>query len=363
MKKRILSLSLASTLLISTVALAGGTKDLKSIAEDKIILEIEEQDTATTETEFKYMNHKGKITEVNNEDGFVSIIVDEKDTLASNEASTMSTIKFNISEDTVIVSDKTQDFIKADKLVVGSVVEVSYGKDSPMTMSIPPMTNAGVVVLKEAKEDASQLGVKVEKFNKDNISSDNFLKYNLTKDTVIVDKKGEKLKEEDLADKDLVVFYGPAMTKSIPAQSNAVKIIALGEKAIETPETPEENTEIKVLDRFIQHASENVWADRALTNKMYRSGETVMMPIREVAEDLGYKVSWNGNTKQAELTKGSNFITITANQDNYSFAKMIVKLGKASENKNGTMFVPVNFIEEVMQLEMSVNKDGVMIIK
>ena len=47
----------------------------------------------------------------------------------------------------------------------------------------------------------------------------------------------------------------------------------------------------------------------------------------------------------------------------YSFAKMTVKLDKAPEIKEGTMFVPLNFIEEVMQLEMEITQDGMINIK
>lgn len=365
MKKNILSLSLASTLLISTVAFAGGS-DVKLISQspnDKEAITIEAEDMI--EEEFNYVSHKGKITEVNNEDGSLSIVVDEKDTLDSNEASTMSSIKFNISKDTVILSDKTKDSIEGDKLVEGAVVEVSFGKNNKMTKSLPPITNADVIVLREATGDDALMGVKVEKFDDDNISADNFLKFNISKDTVIVDQKGNKVKESDIKDKDLIVFYGPVTTMSIPAQSNAVKIIALlEEKAVEvpetpeTPETPEVNTEIKVLDKIIYNGKEI-----KLKNKLSKSGDVFMMPIREIGELLEYKVSWKGASKQVELTKGANYLTATANEDMYSKAKMIVKLGKASNLKNGTTYVPVNFITEVMQLEMEVTKDGVISIK
>ena len=365
MKKRILSLSLASTLLISTVALAGGTNDVEVNNENNEIMLIAENANdkevinVVDEAEIKssYINFNGKIKEVNKEDGNISIIVEK-----IAEEDVFENIRFNITKETVLLSNKTNDFIKADKLVEGAVIEVSYGSDNPMTMSLPPMTNADVVVLKEAKEDEQQFGVKVDKFGKDQISVDNFLKYNITEDTVIVDQEGKKLKEEDLHDENLVVFYGPATTKSIPAQSNAVKIIKLiEEKEIEvpeTPETPEVNNEIKVLDKVIYNGKEI-----KLNHKLYKSGDVFMMPIREVGEALGYKISWQNVNRQVELTKDAHYLTATANQDMYSFAKMTVKLGKASNLTNGTTYVPVNFITEVMQLDMEVTEAGVINIK
>ncbi len=357
MKKTILSLSLASTLLISTVALAGGTGEILTAQKgnDKEVINVDVQ----SEIKSDYINFNGKIKEVIKEDGNISIIVEK-----IAEKDIFEEIRFNITEGTVLLSNKTNDFIKAEKLVEGAVIEVSYGTDSPMTMSLPPMTNAGVVVLREAKEDAQQLGVKVDKFDKDQISADNFLKYNITKDTVIVDQKGNKLKEVDLHDENLVVLYGPATTMSIPAQSNAVKIIKLlEEKIVEVPEIPETpveevNNEIKVLDKVVYNGKEI-----KLKHKISKSGDVFMMPLREVGEALGYKISWQNEARQVELTKDSHYLTATANQDMYSFAKMIVKLGKASSLKNGTTYVPVNFITDVMQLEMEVTEDGTINIK
>lgn len=373
MKKKIVSIGLATTLLMGTVAFANNDKAVISEAPDKEVisegLEIEEGIMDTQENKSNYIGHKGKITEVNREDGLISIVVDVKGTLADNEISTPSAVKFNISEDTLVLSDKTQDLVKADKLVEGALVEVSYSKDSPMTRSLPPMTNADVVVLKEATDEKAQLGIKVDRF-KDQTSVDNFLKYNITEDTVMVDSKGNKVSEKDLEDKDLIVFYGPATTMSIPAQSNAVKIIVLDEKKeVETPEKPEvpempeENTEIKVLDKISYYKDEQLSAEASLKNKIYKSEDTFMIPVREIAETLGYKVSWNSVARQAELTKGANFITINKDKDMYSFAKMTVKLDKAPEIKEGTMFVPLNFIEEVMQLEMEITQDGMINIK
>lgn len=311
------------------------------------------------EAQSNYKNYKGKVIEVTKgtEGSTVTVKSEDKD-------SNFETIKFNLSKEAFVLTDNTLGEIEIEKIVEGMTVEVFYDKDAPMTKSLPPITNAKVLVVRESEEQ-KYLGVKVDRFNEELISIDNFLKLNITEDTVIVDKDGKKLSKEDLYNKDLIVFYGPAMTMSIPAQSNAVKIIVVGEqeKPEEKPEVPELNPEIEVLDKIIYHKSEDLSSEIKLKNKMYKSGETMMMPIREISESLGYKVSWNGKTKQAEIVKGANFLTASSNQDMYSFAKMIVKLGKVSENKNGTMFVPVSFIEEVMQLEMNVDKDGTMNIK
>ena len=372
MKKKILSLGLATTLLMGTVACAANNdKEVISENPDKEVINVEGDvaSVVTVNTESNYINHKGKISEIKNENGVVSLVVDQKQVLKdSDERPAMSVIEFNISEDTVVLSDKTREFVKASELVPGMVVEVAYSKDSPVTKSLPPMTNAAAIVYREAKEDEAQLGVKVDRFDGSHTSIDNFLKYNVTGNTKIVSAKGEELTEKDLANKDLVVFYGPEATMSIPAQSNAVKIIVLNNKSkVEKPEQPEkpvQNTEIKILDKItIYGDSGKISAELPLKDKIYKSGDTFMIPLRRIAEVAGYEVSWNNATKQAELKKGPQFITISQGKDMYSFSKMIVKLGKAPEAKKGTMFVPLNFVEEVMNRNLEITQDGMINIK
>ena len=66
MKKTILSLSLASTLLISTVALAGGTGEILTAQKgnDKEVINVDVQ----SEIKSDYINFNGKIKEVIKED-------------------------------------------------------------------------------------------------------------------------------------------------------------------------------------------------------------------------------------------------------------------------------------------------------
>ena len=358
MKKKIISIGLSTSMLMGGVALATETENkIIPIAEKVVISE-------QVQVKSNFTNYRGKIRTITREAEVLTITVD-----AENKDNSHKAMTFIVTNDSLVLTDKTQGDIERRNVVEGMTVEMFYDKDSAMTKSIPPIVNAKVLVVKELEEPS--LGLKVDTFNKNIdgeerlVSVDNYLALNITEKTVIVDKDGKKITEKDLVAKDLVVFYGPATTTSIPAQSNAVKIIVLGERAkVETPEKPEVpekediDLEIKSLDKISINGKQI-----SLKNKMYKSGKVIMMPVRELAENLGYKVSWNGKTKQVELIKGANYVTLTANQDIYSFSKMMVKLGKASENSNGRIFVPITFIEEVMQLEMQVTKDGIVNIK
>lgn len=329
MNKKIISLGLASVFLLGSVGFTADTYD------KEIISEIQE--------ESEYITHSGEINEVIEGDKNLSVIVEDP---SSGE------INFNISRETVVLNGGTQNFIDKEKLKKGDTVEVSYKSDQAMTRSIPPMTNANVIIVKELTQKEEQISAKVNTFNQDLVSSDNFLKFNVTEDTVIEDTKGNRLDEEDLYNKELVVFYGPTMTMSIPAQSNTVKVIALCEK------NTLEDLEIKSLDRIFFKGNEI-----KLNNEIYKSENIFMLPMREVGEGLGYEISWNSKTNQAELIMGTRIVTTTLNEDMYSFSKMIVKLGKSSEVKDSTTFVPVSFLDEVMGLNVEITKDGVINIK
>ena len=93
-----------------------------------------------------------------------------------------------------------------------------------MTKSIPPIVNARALVI---RQEESSLGIKVSEFNKDLISKDNTLEIKINKDTSIVDLQGNILSQEEIIDKEVLVLYGPAVTLSIPGQSEARKIILL----------------------------------------------------------------------------------------------------------------------------------------
>lgn len=344
MKKKIISLSLASALLMSTVACASGSNDKQAINEtdEKEVINEEMKEEST------YITHSGKINEVLEDGKNFSITVNEKEMLNETSEPQRGAINFNISEEVVVMSNKTQEFIDMDKLVEGSVVEVIYRKDEPMTRSLPPMTNPEVVILKDATEEEEKITSKIDIFDEDLLSSDNSLKINITEDTLIVDKDENELDEKDIYNKELLVSYGPAVTMSIPAQSNAVKIVVL-----------DEENEAKTQVSKITYEGKEI----VLKEDIYESEDTLMIPMRKVGESLGYKISWNSKANQAELTKGTNMVTATINEDMYSFSKMIVKLGKASEVKDNVTFIPVSFLDEVMQLDVEETEDGVLNIK
>lgn len=301
----------------------------------------------------EYLTYEGHIVNVDKNDGGISILVKAKE----DKKDTLDEIVFHLSEDVLLLSDKTMEEIETSHLKEDMKVLVFYRANTPMTLSIPPQaTPDGLVVL----ENKDLHFTKIAKFNDELVSKDNELKLNIQKDTPMVDTKGEKLVEEDLKDENLLVFYDMT-TKSIPAQTNPHKVILLDEVDIEE--------ELTVLDKILIDTDE---ADdkqtKSLENEMYRNEDKlVMVPLREVGIALGYEVTWDGEKRAAQLTKGAQWTEVvigegTEGEDNYNFAKMIVKLGTSPVLKDSKLYVPVNFIDEVLQRELAL-EDGMLQIK
>ncbi len=73
-----------------------------------------------------------------------------------------------------------------------------------------------------------------------------------------------------------------------------------------------------------------------------------MVPVRKVAENLGYKVSWDGKTQTVILKKGETPINVQLGADRYHAGNDRtggVSLGAASYEINGTSWVPAELFQ------------------
>ncbi|GED71522.1 hypothetical protein BRE01_52240 [Brevibacillus reuszeri] len=90
--------------------------------------------------------------------------------------------------------------------------------------------------------------------------------------------------------------------------------------------------------------------------------QTVLVPLRPVAESLGFKVAWNEQVKAAEVQKGAISSYAKAGEDRYPFAKMYKTLGAEPRLLNGTTYVPVAFVDEILQAEVNVSDSAVTVV-
>lgn len=90
--------------------------------------------------------------------------------------------------------------------------------------------------------------------------------------------------------------------------------------------------------------------------------QTVLVPLRDVAESLGFEVKWNNELKAAEVNKGAIFSYAKVGEDRYPFAKMYKTLGAEPRLLNGNTYVPVAFLDEILQAEVNVTDDAVTVV-
>lgn len=85
----------------------------------------------------------------------------------------------------------------------------------------------------------------------------------------------------------------------------------------------------------------------------------VMMPLRSVAESLGYTVTWVAESRSVELTRGAHFITMSIDQDSYAFSRRAPQsLGAAPTLVGDLTYVPMNFVNEILNGWYYTNEDG-----
>ncbi len=121
-----------------------------------------------------------------------------------------------------------------------------------------------------------------------------------------------------------------------------------------------------VDDEIIKTIEENEY--RRLFSKdqlgVYTKAGTEMIPVRVVAEELGFSVNWNNKLRQVDIQKDNLITSLKAGENYYFFARMApIKLSHAPENKDGVMYVPMEFFKEVLKEELIIVGNDLAVIK
>jgi hypothetical protein len=246
------------------------------------------------------------------------------------EDSTYYTVKEDENTNVFVVNDDTLVFDntgKEVKLQKGDKVTAYTYANKPMLMIYPPQYNPEVIIV-ETKEMGT---VEVDFFNKELVNTDNTLKLNVGKETELLSLSGKKVKAEDLAEQHLLVFY-TITTMSIPAQTPPSKVVVLDTIAQEPGKEDPSKAAVQEI----------------MNNDFYEVEGTKMVPLRLIAEELGFKVESTG--KGAIISKGALSYTITRGQKEYGYNKALryFKVAPALLEPTKT-YVPVEFVEELMK--------------
>lgn len=247
----------------------------------------------------------------------------------------------NITVDSSTYIEGSQDIKKGD------VIEAFYDTSLPMLMIYPPQMTA-VIITVNFPADKS---IKVDRFKTDPsyegyLSSDEMLLINFVKGSELVWQDGTKY-NGDVNDCNMAVIY-TASTKSIPAKANPEKIILFFPKEQPSVQEYPINGEIIVEGKKIE------------ASKPYNGLNTVMIPLRAVAEALGYNVTWDNETQTVML---NNIITLSIGKDYYTYARTApITLGVAPTLVQGRTYVPIEFFTDVLRIKNVRVVDGRVLI-
>lgn len=290
----------------------------------------------------------------------ISTTIDEKE--AENPE---KTINYTIIEKTIVIGTAKGDVKSVKDIKKGDKITVYTDAYSPAPLILPPQYQADVIVVEDEAEKTNNINV--DTYVKDEagmlVNVSNTLALNIAEDTEIVDREGKKADVKDIDKKDLAVVYN-IETRSIPAQTNPVKVIVLGEnemalKALENVNTeatpaPEATPEVTDVPVDYSNVKDISVGEKVITN-IYKENNTLMVPLREIAETLGFTVEWDGAAKSIMLNSGMYSLKIGENA--YGVGKMMPQQLKAAPviKDDDLTYVPVEYFTELLEANDSIS--------
>ena len=332
---------------------------------DIMLLNGEETDVAAPVETASYISVDVTVVKTDSDvDGIIKTTTD-----VNNKDDQNNTVNLKITDDTLVYDNLGNKKALSD-LTDGTKITVFTGSYEPTPLILPVQYTANVIIIngdQEGNVNADTYLVDEEGYT----NAANTLNIATADDTKIVDKD-EKEYKGDLDKNDLIVFYG-ASTKSIPAQTTPTKVVVLGKNEIalkqieaaknatpaptaapETTVAPEATEAPQVSYAGLVNV---VIGDKNVSD-VYAKDNTTMVPLREVAEAAGFTVTWDAENRAVILNDGVYSLKIGENS--YVKGKMMpLTLSAAPEIVNDLTYVPAEFFAEVTE---SATVDGTSLV-
>ena len=332
---------------------------------DIMVLNGEETDAAAPVETASYISVDVTVVKTDSDvDGIIKTTTD-----VNNKDDQNNTVNLKITDDTLVYDNLGNKKALSD-LTDGTKITVFTGSYEPTPLILPVQYTANVIIIngdQEGNVNADTYLVDEEGYT----NAANTLNIATADDTKIVDKD-EKEYKGDLDKNDLIVFYG-ASTKSIPAQTTPTKVVVLGKNEIalkqieaaknatpaptaapETTVAPEATEAPQVSYAGLVNV---VIGDKNVSD-VYAKDNTTMVPLREVAEAAGFTVTWDAENRAVILNDGVYSLKIGENS--YVKGKMMpLTLSAAPEIVNDLTYVPAEFFAEVTE---SATVDGTSLV-
>ena len=226
---------------------------------------------------------------------------------------------FNIvvGEETVVV-DNTG---KRVELKEGMNFTAYVDGNKPMILIYPPQYLPDLVIVQTEEVGFAEVAQFDENFANES------LKLNISDETVIENLSGTAVEAKNIVGIDVAVFY-KFTTFSIPAQTTPSKIIVL---SYDEEELSEEIVQLQTI----------------IKNDFYEVNGVTMVPLRLIAEKLGWTVKSTG--KGAIVSKDNATFTITRGEKLYGHNRAVAYFEQAPALLEPTKtYVPVEFVDRLL---------------
>mgnify|MGYP001072321817 CR=1 FL=1 len=226
---------------------------------------------------------------------------------------------------------------------VGDWVVAFYDTRRPMIMIYPPQYP--VVVFMVADDERNLFA---GRFDESLLDESGAVRLIVTEETEIVDFYGEPFMES-VSGQSLAFLYTEA-AESDPLQITPAQVVVLPEPEPVIPSEPEEHEPFVPDVTDMELIVEGVPID-ALQAWTTETG-SVMIPVRAVAEALGYEVGWDEDHRMVTLTDRDSTIVMSIGSTAFTNTRLdaSVRLQTAPEIRENRTFVPLNFFREVLQM-------------
>ena len=256
----------------------------------------------------KFLKVTGTLSSLEkNENGLLHGVIEQQDNV------------FNIvvGQETVVVDN------------TGKRVELKEGMDftayvdgnKPMILIYPPQYSPDLVIVQTEEIGFAEVAQFDENFANES------LKLNISDETVIENLSGTAVEAKNIVGVNVAVFY-KFTTFSIPAQTTPSKIIVL---SYDEEELSEEMVQLQTI----------------IKNDFYEVNGVTMVPLRLIAEKLGWTVTSTG--KGAIVSKDNATFTITRGEKLYGHNRAVDYFEQAPALLEPTKtYVPVEFVDRLL---------------
>ncbi|MFO1445604.1 copper amine oxidase N-terminal domain-containing protein [Bacillus sp. Bva_UNVM-123] len=283
-------------------------------AKEKVVQNVESEQQLIEDVETTdYLKYTGSIKEITKDEKRWTVSIGDENGIIA---------VLLLDKESLLFHSGTGEQLKDTDLKIGSTLDAYYDKNKPMLLIYPPQLAPDFIIINDEEVKGN---VKVSKFDENNLSLDGQLKLNISKDTILENQLGESIEEAKLSSKELIVFYS-ATTRSIPAQTSPVKIIAIDKIAAV-------KEKIRVIIK---------------NDHIMKNGEK-MIPLRQVAEVLGYQVQTESKTSEIYVTKQNLSFSLKSGEKVYGFNRSIGQFKVAPFLKNNELYVPEAFVEQLLE--------------